>query len=111
MIDEDAGFTTVRDAAAAGWSPAEYRRYMIDQKVPGSADDTLHHVFLINYVAAAMRKADGNHTMGTGQLAEVAVDAVQRFEAKLSDIDEVLAEVAVDAILKSVVERRTTEEL
>jgi len=36
-------------------------------------------VDLIDYVAAAMRTADGDHTMGTGALAEVAVDAVLRW--------------------------------
>jgi hypothetical protein len=39
-----------------------------------------HRVGLIDYVAQAMRMADGDHTMGTGALAEVAVDAMLRWE-------------------------------
>jgi hypothetical protein len=34
---------------------------------------------LINYVAAAIRKADGSRTMGASRLAEVAVSAVFEF--------------------------------
>lgn len=38
------------------------------------SDDT--HVDWVNAVAGAIRKADGNHTMGAAALAEVAVDAL-----------------------------------
>ena len=31
---------------------------------------------MVDQVAQAMRRADGDHTMGTGALAEVAVDAL-----------------------------------
>lgn len=43
-------------------------------------DEVTNYDRLIDYVAAAMRAADGDHTMGTGQLAQVAVAAVHRFE-------------------------------
>jgi hypothetical protein len=35
-----------------------------------------NHVDWVNAVAAAIRKADGSHTMGAAALAEVAVDAL-----------------------------------
>jgi hypothetical protein len=41
-----------------------------------------HRVDLVDYVAQAMRMADGDHTMGTGALAEVAVDAMLRWGAR-----------------------------
>ena len=34
---------------------------------------------IVDYVAAAIRRADGDHTMGAGRLAEVAIAAVFEF--------------------------------
>lgn len=42
-------------------------------------------VLLIERVAQAMRTADGDHTMGTGALAEVAVEVFEEWMGPVRD--------------------------
>lgn len=45
----------------------------------------------IDIIADAMRVADGNHTMGTGRLAEVAAGALDSEEIAKNAVDAMIA--------------------